>query len=125
MNDLIACIEALQAKLQKHRDTGLNETSTRTIFIDPMLRALGWDVTEPTQVDLEYSIFGGGNVDYALMINGKPTVLVEAKPLHTPADDKAVAQAVSYSSKVRSRVVRAYEWGRLCNLSKQRKSEGP
>jgi hypothetical protein len=33
MSIIVECIENLQAKLEKHRNVGLKETPTRTIFI--------------------------------------------------------------------------------------------
>ena len=58
-----------------------NETRTRTALIDPLLRVLGWDVSEPGLVTPEYSVQGKW-ADYALLdASGKPAVLVEAKKL--------------------------------------------
>jgi predicted type IV restriction endonuclease len=54
MKSIISCIEDLRTKLDRHRKDGLNEYPTRTIFIDPLLQALGWDVREPDEVELEY-----------------------------------------------------------------------
>jgi hypothetical protein len=47
MKDITRCIESLRVQLERHRKEGLKEYPTRTIFIDPMLSALGWDVRDP------------------------------------------------------------------------------
>ena len=78
MKDLIKRIEELQTLLKRHRRAGMKELPTRTIFIDPLLETLGWGVRDPDEVELEYPTIDGKSVDYALKINRKPTVLLEA-----------------------------------------------
>src|SRR3990172_992266 len=99
MKDLIKRIEELQTLLKRHRRAGMKELPTRTIFIDPLLETLGWGVRDPDEVELEYPTIDGKSVDYALKINRKPTVLLEAKPLDDPLDDvKAITQVVGYAT---------------------------
>ncbi|MBW2090337.1 MAG: hypothetical protein JRI37_15415 [Deltaproteobacteria bacterium] len=43
MKDIVSCIEELRLKLDRHRKEYLKEYPTRTIFIDPLLEALGWE----------------------------------------------------------------------------------
>ena len=71
MKDLKKRVEELQAQLKKHRRSGLKELPTRTIFIDPLLISLGWDVRDPDEVELEYPTIDGKAVDYALKINNQ------------------------------------------------------
>ena len=97
--DLSLCIEDLQARLERHRRGDLKEAPTRRIFVETLLQALGWDVTDPDEVELECPTIDGKSVDYALKIDGKPILLVEAKPLNDPLRDlKSVTQVVSYAS---------------------------
>jgi hypothetical protein len=77
---LYKCIENLWMKLDKHRKGELKEYPTGTIFIEPSLEALGWDVEDPEEVELEYPTIGGKSVDYAAKINRKPVLFIEAKP---------------------------------------------
>ena len=99
MKDLKKCIEELQGQLKKHRRSGLKELPTRTIFVDQLLGALGWDIRDPDEVELEYPTIDGKSVDYALKINKKPVILLEAKALNDPLDDvKAIAQVVGYAA---------------------------
>jgi predicted transport protein len=98
MKDLKKRIQELQTLLKKHRRSGLKELPTRTIFIDPLLDTLGWDVRDPDEVELEYPTIDGKSVDYALKINKGPVALVEAKALNDPLDDvKAITQVVGYA----------------------------
>lgn len=99
MDKLIRMIEAIQSKLDSLRKRSLKETPTRTIIVDPLLEALGWDVRDPDEVQLEYPTVDAKSVDYALLINRKPVLLVEAKPLDDPLNDvKAITQVVGYAA---------------------------
>lgn len=97
--DLTLCIEDLRARLERHRRGDLKEAPTRRIFVETLLQALGWDVTDPDEVELECPTIDGKSVDYALKIDGKPVLLVEAKPLNDPLRDvKSVTQVVGYAA---------------------------
>jgi len=99
VRNLIRCLRELQAKLERFRATGLKETPTRTILIDPILEALGWDVRDPDEVELEFPTVDAKSVDYALKINRRPVLLVEAKSFDDPlADVKAITQVVGYAA---------------------------
>ncbi len=99
MSNLVALMQELQAKLDRFHKDGLKETPTRTIFIDPILEALGWDVRDPDEVQLEYPTVDAKSVDYALKINRKPVLLVEAKALNDPLTDvKDVTQITGYAA---------------------------
>lgn len=99
MKKLILAIEGVRQKLPALRRHSLKETPTRTIIVDPLLEALGWDVRDPDEVQLEYPTVDGKSVDYALKINRTPVLLVEAKALEDTLDDvKAVTQVVSYAA---------------------------
>lgn len=63
-----------------------NEAATRAVLIDPVLRALGWDVANPFKVEVETPGFFGTNkvsADYALKANGEVVAVIEAKKLGT------------------------------------------
>ena len=99
MKEIEKCIESLRTQLERHRGKGLKEYPTRTIFIDPLLQALNWDVRDPDEVELEYPTVDGKSVDYAMKINRKVVLLIEAKQLEDPLDDvKSVTQVVGYAA---------------------------
>ncbi len=99
MTTVAGCIEQLQLQLDTHKKRGLKEYPTRVIFIDPMLDALGWDVRDPREVQLEYTTIDGRSVDYALKINNEPVLFLEAKPISDSLDDvKSITQVVSYAA---------------------------
>jgi len=112
MKDIISCIETLRVQLGRHRKEGLKEYPTRTIFVDPLLKALGWDVTDPDEVQLEYPTIDGKSVDYAPKINRKPVLFLEAKPLKNQLTDvKSITQVVGYAANA------GVEWCILTNGS--------
>ncbi|MBL1193611.1 MAG: hypothetical protein D8M60_04565 [Chloroflexi bacterium] len=58
-----------------------NESSTRAVLIDPVIRALGWDTANPFMVEIEKPI-NQGRVDYALFdFDQEIKIIIEAKKL--------------------------------------------
>ena len=99
LDDLVRVIETLQQRIATHRQSlQQNETRTRTALIDPLLTALGWDVSDPALVTPEYNV-GNGRADYAL--NGSeaiPAAIVEVKRLgHNLSDDERI-QMLTYAN---------------------------
>ena len=82
LDDLVKVIETLKERIATHGPSlRENETRTRMALIDPLLQALGWDVSDPAMVTPEYSV-GASRADYALLTpTGNPSALVEAKKL--------------------------------------------
>ena len=82
LDDLVTAIQSVQARIREHINSlSQNEYRTRISLIDPVLNALGWDVSDPTSVTLEHQL-GSRRADYALLDeDGKPRVFIEAKRL--------------------------------------------
>ena len=57
----------------------MKEANTKASVIQPLLAELGWNLADPQQVDHEYEVYDGTRIDYALLIDGKPRLFVEAK----------------------------------------------
>ncbi len=99
MTSLGDVIRGLLAKAEKARDSGINEAETRALFVAPMLRALGWDVDDLDAVRQEYRVYDGTLLDYALKIDDKARLFLEAKPLSKSLDDKQfIAQTINYAN---------------------------
>lgn len=110
MKNIVSCIEELRLKLDRYRKEDLKEYPTRTIFIDPLLQALGWDVRDPDEVQLEYPTIDGKSVDYVPKVNRKPVLFIEAKPLNDPLTEvKSITQVVGYAANA------GVEWCILTN----------
>ena len=55
LDDLHELIETLQTRIDQHASAlQQSEALTRYALIDPLLRALGWDTGDPSQVLVEY-----------------------------------------------------------------------
>ena len=98
LDSLQRVIEKLQKTIEAHRSyLAENETRTRQVLIDPLLRELGWDVSDPDTVQLEYWV-KQQRADYALMSNGKPLAVIEAKRLGSDLADGQIMQALNYAN---------------------------
>ena len=95
LESLFELVSELRQRIHAH-ETQLrsNEMQTRYALIDPLLRELGWDTSDPSVVTPEYSA-SGGRADYALLKSGRPAVMVEAKKLGEDLQG-AVTQGITY-----------------------------
>ena len=91
MEPMAEVIRINNVRIREHRNNfgGISrEWRTRYWLIDPILRALGWDVNNPDEVSVEYLI-NGKLADYAFFVPGQknPVMIVEAKSI----DDNSIA----------------------------------
>ena len=105
LDDLNELVGRLKERIEQHKDVlGRNETATRYALIDPLLTALGWDLSDPGQVRMEYNTGEGradGYADYAMFARGDtdtPELVIEAKKLGTPTS-VGVDQSIGYCLK--------------------------
>ncbi len=80
--EFLEVLRAVRERAQKYKaDLEKSEALTRYVLIDPVLRVLGWDTKDPECVQPEFST-ETGKPDYALLWEGTPLIMVEAKALH-------------------------------------------
>jgi len=95
LESLLELVDTLRKRIDEHGAAlRQSEALTRYALIDPLLRELGWDTEDPALVMPEYRL-GKGYADYALLGDGKPMIMVEAKKLGTPLQD-AASQGIGY-----------------------------
>ena len=95
LENLLELVETLRNRITEHGAAlRQSEAFTRYALIDPLLRELGWNTEDPALVMPEYRL-GKGHADYALLHNGKPVIMVEAKKLGTPLHE-AASQGIGY-----------------------------
>ena len=83
LESLLELVKTLSERIDRHSSAlRQSEALTRYALIDPLLRELGWDTSDPGMVIPEYRS-GNRRADYALMNNGSPAMMVEAKSLDT------------------------------------------
>jgi len=76
-------IKILGERVSKLKDQIQTEEATKHSFIMPFIQTLGYDVFNPTEVVPEFisdiGLKKGEKIDYAIFIEGKPTILIECK----------------------------------------------
>ena len=77
------------------------EEATKLALINPFIReVLGYDTTDLTEVVPEYTADVGGKkaekVDYAILHNGQPLILIEAKKAGSPLHEQEPSQLYRY-----------------------------
>ena len=99
MTKLVSCIEDLQTRIKDHRSSlSKIEMRTRVSLIDPLLCALGWDVSDPRIVTLKYPI-DTIRADYALLReDGKPAAILETKKLGSELSNNHRMQMLNYAN---------------------------
>lgn len=84
LKPLVDAIETAKKRINLYRGSlREDETRTRVALIDPVLRALGWDVSDPRMVTPEYNV-RGHKPDYGLH-----------KPVDDPNDEETVGNLVA------------------------------
>jgi len=86
-----------------------NEEATKMALVIPFLRALGYDVFNPAEVMPEFSadlplVKRGERVDYAILENNQPRILVEVKAYRTNLDDAERGQLQRYFHATNARI---------------------
>lgn len=92
----------------KSMDTSkLNESTAKTAVVLPVLRALGWDTSDPDEVHLEYQVAKRlkGFADIALLSQDAPLILIETKAPHCSLEiEQHQVQLLEYCQMVQVRI---------------------
>ena len=103
-----------------------HETSTRYIVIDPILRALGWDLSNPAECVVEYEVarranYSATRVDYVLKdATGEPAIVIEAKRIDVESDDeRALDQMERYLQDIPTATLAVVTNGQYWNIAKR------
>lgn len=93
-------LQDFSSKVLEYKTAVKNESQTRTVLIEPVLKILGYDVANPFEVIHEYTCdIGtkqGEKVDYAVQLNNEIVLLIEAKDCNITLGEKAVSQLYRY-----------------------------
>jgi hypothetical protein len=86
--DFIDEIKQFSAKIQDIQGKIQTEEATKVSIIMPFIQLLGYNVFDPHEVVPEFTADvgtkKGERVDYAIFVNGKPSILIEAKAISDP-----------------------------------------
>ena len=81
--DLKDQLKQIADRISKLKDSIQTEEATKNAFILPFINALGYDIFNPLEVIPEFiadiGVKKGEKVDYAILRNGVPIILVECK----------------------------------------------
>lgn len=81
--EFIDLIKAISEKVTRLKDQIQTEEATKNAFIMPFINALGYDIFNPMEVVPEYvadlGIKKGEKVDYCILKDGHPIIIVECK----------------------------------------------
>ena len=88
--DFVDSLKQLSAKAAKLKDQIATEEATKMSLIIPFFQVLGYDVFNPHEFTPEFTadvgIKKGEKVDYAIILDGKPAILIEAKSCNNVLD---------------------------------------
>ena len=107
--DLIDHLQTLAARAKQAGPSLTNEEATKMALIAPFIQALGYDIFNPVEVKPEFSadlpgIKQGERVDYAILEDGHPKILVEAKPYTTDLKTAEMGQLSRYFQATNARI---------------------
>jgi len=98
--DFIDELRQFANRVEKLKDKIITEEATKTSFIMPFFQILGYDVFNPDEFLPEFTadvgIKKGEKVDYAILRDGEPLVLIEAKQCAKSDLIKAASQLYRY-----------------------------
>ncbi len=106
--DFIDELKALAVRIEKQREHIQTEEATKTAMVLPFINVLGYNIFDPTEVTPELSadvgVKKGEKVDYAILQDGKPIILIECKGWQTNLDQLHTSQLYRYFSVTEARI---------------------
>ena len=106
--DLIDRMREISNQAPRQLEYIKTEEATKNAFIMPFIQALGYNVFDPTEVVPEYTADvgtkKGEKVDYAIMQNGNPIILIEAKSATSDLSENHASQLFRYFSVTEARI---------------------
>ena len=102
-------IRAISGRIPALKDRLSSEESTKQSLVLPFLQALGYNVFDPSEVEPEFTADvgtkQGEKVDYAVMSNDGPVILIECKRVSDNlSSDKKISQLFRYFGTTKARI---------------------
>jgi len=106
--DFIDRIKALAASFERQLEHIKTEEATKHSMIMPFIQLMGYNVFDPTEVVPEFTadhgVKKGEKVDYAIIKDGKPIILIEAKWTGHNLADTHFSQLYRYFTVTHARI---------------------
>ena len=99
-------LQKISRRYEEHRDRFLTEESIKIALVLPLIKALDYDYHNPSEVAAELAAYEGKNerVDYAIMRDGKPIILIECKALGKSLSATPIKQLTGYFNKTNAAI---------------------
>lgn len=98
----------LSSQIPKRLEHIETEEATKNAFVMPFIRMLGYNIFDPTEVVPEFTadvgVKKGEKVDYAIMQNGKPIIIMEVKSADVKLSDSHISQLYRYFGVTEARL---------------------
>lgn len=107
LKDFKSTIKTLSERTIRLRENLSNEEATKTSLILPFIQALGYDIFDPNEVAPEFTsdvgIKKGEKLDYAILSNNQPIILIECKPITENLKNTHYSQLYRYFSVLKAK----------------------
>ena len=98
--DFIDEVRTLSTRFRHAAEYLETEEATKNALVLPFLQMMGYSIFDPTELVPEYTADvgtkKGEKVDYAVMRDGQPTILIECKKYGADLSDTQISQLVRY-----------------------------
>ncbi len=105
--DFLDEIRALATRKRDQLEHLKTEEAAKTSLVMPFIQVLGYNIFDPTEVVPEFGADvgkkKGEKVDYAILMDGKPIILFECKPVGTTLDESHTYQLFRYFNVTEAR----------------------
>jgi predicted type IV restriction endonuclease len=106
--DFIDAVREIAQNVEKLKDSVQTEEAAKNAFVLPLIQALGYSIFNPNEVCPEFTAatpgMRGEKIDYAILINGIPSILIECKyHKNDLAHPKNFQQLFKYFNTTRAR----------------------
>ena len=106
--DFIDQIKSISALVSRQMDSVLTEEATKSALLMPFIQALGYNVFDITEVVPEYDANVGASrkykLDYAILKDGEPIIIIECKHHKERLDSSAYSQLSHYFNSTSARI---------------------
>jgi hypothetical protein len=93
-------VRNLSLRAKQYSGRNLNEAQTKTTLVKPFISALGYDIHNPFEVSAEFvadkGTKRGEKIDYAILRDNVPAILIECKALGATLDEGKCSQLRRY-----------------------------
>lgn len=101
-------LKSFITRIPKLSESISTEEATKNALIMPLLNIMGYNVFDPTEVIPEFTADHGTKkgekVDYAIVINDEPLILIECKAVNSELSNQQASQLFRYYSVTSARV---------------------